>query len=235
LVFDVTDQDVTGLLMKTGKGASVSGSIVLENTEDKSQLVKLMQARVSGIVRSQTGYGNALHTSLINADGSFRIGGLDPGAVHLSINFLGGGGLPKGFTISRIERDGVVQPSGIDAKPGEQISGVRLIISYGNATVRGIVRQADGTFPAGTRVFVRVSKQGEPNLIVRPFQVDSRGHFVIEGLSAGVYDFETRVLWPIPRGKPRPLVKQQLTVLDNSTNDLSVTIDLSPDPGTGSP
>ena len=77
--FEVIDQDVTGLLVKTSQGASVSGVVVLEGTNDKSALAnsvkrgfKRTSARCEGQVKQ---LGEASYVT----DGSFRVRGLQVG------------------------------------------------------------------------------------------------------------------------------------------------------------
>src|SRR5260221_292861 len=109
VAFDVVDQDITELLIKSSPGISVAGTIVLENTDDKTVWTKLMQLSVQGFVRSETAAaaGNMAHQATINADGSFLMKGLEPGTAFLALAVKGGDrSLLKGFNIARIERDG---------------------------------------------------------------------------------------------------------------------------------
>ena len=167
------------------------------------------------------------HTTTINADGSFRLSGLEPGTLNFSLGAQDRS-LPKGFTISRVERDGVVEPRSIEIKSGDQITGVRLVISYGNATVRGVVKFADGALPAGARVYIRMTKDGEtrPNMqSMQSPQVDARGHFIIQGIPSGLYYFETSIFMPGVVSRPRPPVKQQVNVLDGVVTEVTITLD----------
>jgi hypothetical protein len=41
------------------------------------------------------------------------------------------------LTIIRIERDGLPQPRGIELKAGDQINGLKVILSYGTGSIRG--------------------------------------------------------------------------------------------------
>jgi hypothetical protein len=131
----------------------------------------------------------------------------------------------------------------VEIKNGDQISGVRVMVSYGNATVHGVVKLENGTLPAGARIFVRVSRPGENGPpTIRPPQVDARGHFIMEGLPAGTYDFTAVIANPIPgplppgTPPPRPVSgKQQASVSDGVVNDVTITVDLSEKPGPPTP
>lgn len=131
--FEVTDQDVTGLLVKTIKGAMVSGVIVIEGTTDKTAMSKLGEVRLHTFVRTDDGDGMGGQEAVVAADGSFRIGGLRSGTLNFfvtnqdrrpSVN----------LTLLRVERDGVAQPRGIEIKSGEQINGIRLVLNYGTGS-----------------------------------------------------------------------------------------------------
>lgn len=230
--FEIVDQDVSGLLVKSAKGgASLTGNIVLENAADKGAFEKLLQLRIQGFVQKANGamgpnYG---HTSTINADGSFRLGGLEAGALYLSLGAQDRR-LIKGFTISRIEKDGVVEPRNIEIKNGDQISGVRVVISYGNAIVRGVIKVENGELPEGARFSVRATKDGETNSNRPQPQVDSRGHFVIEGLPGGLYTFEASVYIPSTSTRVRRPLRQQVNVIDGGVTDITLTVDLTPVP-----
>jgi hypothetical protein len=235
VTFDILDQDVNGLVVKTAKGsASLSGSVVIENTDDKTVLAVLTQLRVQGYVQSQGGSPSMGHTSSINFDGSFFLNGLESGLAHLSLGAQDRN-LLKGFAVSRIERDGIVQPRGIEIKTGDQITGVRMVVNYGSATVHGIINVANGELPAGARFFVQVTKAGERSSNIRPPQVDSRGHFIMEGFPGGAYDFTVTVVGMAPGRTPRPTAKQQVNIIDGVVNEVTITLDLSQKPGSPAP
>jgi hypothetical protein len=234
VTFDILDQDKNGLVLKTSKGgASLAGNVVIENTDDKTVLATLAQLRVQGYVQGQGGSPSMGHTSTINLDGSFFLSGLESGAANLSLGAQDRN-LLKGFTVSRIERDGIVQPRGIEIKTGDQITGVRLVVNYGSATVHGIIKGENGELPSSARFFVQVTKAGERTGI-RPPQVDSRGHFIMEGLPGGLYDFVVMLVSPSPGRTTRPTAKQQVNIIDGVVNEVTITLDLSPKPGSPGP
>src|SRR6266567_3592048 len=234
VTFDILDQDANGLVVKTSKGgASLAGSVVLENTDDKTVLATLTQLRVQGYVQSQGGSPSMGHNSTINFDGSFFLNGLESGTANLSLGAQDRN-LLKGFTVSRIERDGIVQPRGIEIKTGDQITGVRMVVNYGSATVHGIIKGENGELPSGARFFVQVTKAGERTGI-RPPQVDSRGHFIMEGLPGGLYYFVVTLVGPSPGRTPRPTAKQQVNITDSVVNEVTITLDLGQKPGPPAP
>jgi hypothetical protein len=225
--FDVTDQDVTGLLVKTIRSATVTGTAVIEGTADKSAYSKLTELYLHGYVSSEDGQGIGSQEVALAADGSFRIGGLKPGTLNLfltkqdrqpSVN----------LTILRIERDGIVQPRGIEVKAGDQINGVKLVLSYGTGSVRGQLKYENGPLPPGARVGVWLKKPGAAEPQNRGNYVDMRGHFLIEGISAGTYEINVNV--NLNNGRRLPIFKQMVEVADGTATDIEVTVDLQAAP-----
>ena len=109
VTFDVIDQDVTGLLIKTATGASLSGTVVLEGSRGSNTAGAQTPAWLSVEVRNDS-LGFSSNQGLpIKPDGSFRVGGLTAGNVTFSVGTWGPTGNAKAITIARVERDGVVQ------------------------------------------------------------------------------------------------------------------------------
>ena len=221
--FEVVDENITDLPIKLVKGATISGVVVLES-DDKAARSKLLQLQMRGYISGGPGYLNSF-SSMIAADGSFRFGGLQNGVVNLTITEKNMPFPPKGFAISRIERDGTVTPR-LQVKDGESITGVRVVVSYGTATLRGVVNVTNGALPPGARFVVQVTKPGENTLNLRPPQIDARGHFLMEGLPAGLY--EVMVYVPNPGRQIRTLTKQTVTLTDGLVTDVVFTLDLAP-------
>jgi hypothetical protein len=220
--FEIIDRDVEGLVVKTANGATLSGNILLENSDDKAVLAKLQTLSVNAYVESET--PSMGHRATISSDGSFHLSGLETGTARISLATRDS--LFKGFSVSRIERDGIIQPDGILIKAREEIIGVRLIVSYGNASIRGVIKAENGTLPADARIFIRVGKAGEATSTIRPPLVDARGHFILEGLAGGTYDLVTTVFTPGRQRGPQPVAKQQVTVTDGAVTEVTITIDL---------
>lgn len=223
--FEVVDQDVSGLLVKTLNGLSISGNVIIEGKTDSSFAAKLAELRLDVYVHNEgAGFGRS---SPFNADGSFRVGGLGPGIADLTLGAQEGRPLVN-FAISRIERDGIVQPRGLELNSGEpNVTGVRIFLRYGTGSVRGEVKIANGPLPAGARLMVWLKKLGEAESNFRPYNPDLRGHFLIEGVSAGEY--ELRVQANVPR-RQSPSATQQVTVAEGAVSEVVVTLDLKPKP-----
>jgi hypothetical protein len=226
--FEVIDQDVTGLLVKTLKGLTITGTVVLEGTYDKSVLAKLAQLRLMAYVRDENTYSGSWQDSPINADGSFRIGGLGPGIANFSLRSQDRRPLVT-FAILRVESDGVVQPRGVEIKVGEQTTGVKIIVSYGTGSIRGEVKLENGPLPPGGQIVVWIKKLGDAEQNFRRYNLDARGHFLIEGVSAGNYELNVNA--NIPGRRATPSAKQPIDVSEGTVSDVVLTLDLKSNPG----
>ena len=228
--FDVIDQDVSGITVKLTKGATLSGIVILEN-EDKAAFGKLVQMQLQAYVRTgsgRIGFGQSA-TSAIAPDGSFRLAGLPNGTVNIALGGPMGSISNKGFMINRVERDGIAQARGIEIREGEQITGVRVVVTYGNATLRGVVSIENGPLPDDSRIYVQLAKPGEISSNLMPPPVDARGHFLMEGLPAGVYELSVSIIGGTGKALRAP-VKRDISIQDGVVNDVAVTIDLGSTP-----
>ncbi len=228
LNFDIIDSDVSGLTVKLIQGASMSGVVVLEG-DNKAGLAKFSELKLYAYVTNPSngtvGIGGS-SSSPIAPDGSFNFTGLPGGTVNIMVSGMTSPMPAKGFNITRIERDGVPGQRTIEIKEGEQLAGVRVVVTYGNGTIRGVVNVENGVLPNGARYFVRFTKSGEGPINMRSPQVDARGHFLIDGLPAGVYEITASVA-----GVSQPQMrsaKREVTVQDGVISDITITIDMTP-------
>lgn len=93
--------------------------------------------------------------------------------------------------IKRVERDGISQPRGLEIKDSEPVTGVRVLIGYGNGTVRGLVKIAGGVMPPNARFSVWLTSSEDAETLDRINSmpsptVDSRGRFIVEGLPPAI-------------------------------------------------
>lgn len=230
IIFDVVDQDVTGLTLRLTKGGTLSGVMVLEN-DDKALLQRFQQMELRAYVLAPGSQGapslGQWSFSPIGPDGSFHMTGLGSGTASMFLTSPLGYAETRGFVIARVERDGVVQPRRtVEIKDGEQIGGLRVVVSYGTAKIRGIVKFENGPMPSSSQIGVRLAAVGEVFSNFGSPQVDARGHFLIEGIPAGVYEIIVAVV-----GRPTSQsVKQEVSVQEGAVTDVVLTIDLSPTP-----
>jgi hypothetical protein len=228
--FDIVDSDVTGITIRLIKGGSISGVVVVES-DDKRATAKLSQLELMAFVQRSSGVGVGMggssSRSTINPDGSFRVAGLAGGTAMFSLSATTQGAM-KGLTVTRVEREGVVQ-RGIEIKDGEHVTGVRVIVTYGDAVLRGIVNIENGPLPTGARIMVRLAKPGDQQPFLRPPMVDDRGRFVAESLPPGTYELVVSVF--VPGVKPQPPVKQQVTLQNGVMTEVIIPFTLVSSPG----
>jgi protocatechuate 3,4-dioxygenase beta subunit len=228
---DIIDQDVNGVTVKLVPGTSLSGVVVIES-ENKAVLAKLSELQMMAFTVNTKPNNGALNSSArspIGPDGSFKLTGLSGGNMRMGMSTIANGYPPKGLSIARIERDGEEMSwlQGIDMKDGEQLTGLRVVLKYGDATLRGVVNVENGELPPGSRIYVRLTKPGEKLSNFRSAQVDARGHFLIEGLPAGTYEVYASVFVAVQTQPPRTAMRE-VSVQDGLTTDVTLTIDLTP-------
>ncbi len=227
--FEVVDHDVTGLVLKTVKGASMSGVVVMEGSDNPAALASFGKLYVTGMYDPRAGQVFGSHMGEVGADGSFTIKGLSAGVLHVAVSSFGFNG-SRPIALDRVERDGLLQPTGVSIKDGEQVTGVRLIAKMQTGTIRGQVKVEDGELPANARFSIWLAPLDENRRVTHSSgdsQIDSRGKFLIEGVAAGNYEINIAV-FENGRNDSNRIFKQQVTVADNSVSEVTVTIKLNP-------
>jgi protocatechuate 3,4-dioxygenase beta subunit len=227
--FDVFDQDVTGLVIKTTTGATVAGTVVFEGAKGNPTPVPAqIWIMIYNRSDANSGVGGSKSTR-VRPDGTFVAGGLSAGIANFNIETMNN----KGFTLARVERDGVPQPNGIQIQTGEHVSGLRLVMTFSNGSIRGVVRIENGTLPPTARISVQITKAGEQGQFARAVEVDARGHFLVEGLAAGTYELRAAAYSPeMQRQRVRPPMsaKQIVIVNEGAAAEVTLTLDLTPPP-----
>lgn len=223
-VVEVVDQDVSDVVVNVSAGASLSGTVVLENITDKRIQAQLSKMQVHAYVRTTEQQSMSWRTAPIGSDGNFLIQGLPPGSVYINMLSFLDRQPAKNFVVLFLEKDGVRQPQGIELKQGDRLSGVRVVVGYGTGIVRGLVRTNEGSLPQGSRLFVLLTRVTEPQPL-RSAPLDARGHFSLETVPAGTYTLT--VSGNLGRGMRAPIPPQQLVVNEGAITETTVIINLS--------
>jgi Carboxypeptidase regulatory-like domain len=220
--FEVTDRDVEGLLIKTFRGASAAGVVILEGTDDTKLRASLLAGRIVGQILD--GYlGRSEPSAAINPDGSFRITGLAAGRLVLRPQ------PSESFQLIRLERDGIVYPRGVEIKEQEQVTGLRVVVGHANGAIRGVIRVANGMeLPATARLWVVVTRTEEIVPYGSPVHPDSRGQFRVEGLVPGTYQIDVSVFMdaPPPQSASIPPARRTVVVTNGAVADVTITLQM---------
>ena len=220
LEFEVTDADVSDLIVKLARGALVEGTVVFEGSrKDPPTLAYLIVANSDDRQRT-----TSVNHARIKPDGSFVVGGVSAGTLSFSIST---GGREAGVRLVRLERDGVIQPNAIPIQEREHISGLRLFAAYSSGSISGVIQVVNGTLPPGSQFIVQLARADEAtqNLGWNTLQADSRGRFLLEQLAAGTYQIV--VFANGPNLRQAPATKQLVTVTDGAVTEVTVKIDLN--------
>ncbi|HKG14388.1 MAG TPA: carboxypeptidase-like regulatory domain-containing protein [Pyrinomonadaceae bacterium] len=232
--FEITDSDVSGLVVKLHRGSTVSGVVVVEGLRDRAAAARMLTGvRVYGAAtrrgEDDDGAGGFARPVAVGPDGSFQVTGVRPGRLRLDVSTAE----VKGLAFSRVEVNGAEQRDGINIAEGAQVTGVRVVLVYGTATLRGQVSvAAGGALPQGARTLVVARRVGGPeSRFTKGAEADTRGLFQMEGLPAGEYEVQARSFGP----NGPPLVGEPVRVSVNEGGDVTVNVTLAQSPNAPAP
>jgi len=236
--FEVVDSDVSGVEIKLRRGGSISGLAVIEGTGDPALLAKLSQLQLSLSVTSQEPVApNQNGPAKIAAGGSFRFSGIQAGKARISIfqDSMSPSAVWRGFSVLRIERGGALQNDGIEVSAGEQISGVRVVVGYGNGVVRGQLKIIGEQWPDTVRLSVRAQRTDSGNVVGSGGQLDPRRQFRIESLPPGEYELILRAYFTTTDEPPGyaelteklKTIKERVIISGDAEVQATITLDLS--------
>ncbi|MGE0885673.1 MAG: collagen binding domain-containing protein [Blastocatellales bacterium] len=229
LAFEVGEGDVTGLEIRMNRGASISGMAVIEGSNDPKLYEKLAKAQIMALPLESGGQRMVSNifggTGQIGANGSFKLGGVAPGKVRLMANLFMA---EKGFALLRVEHNGV-EVKEIQLNAGDRLTGVRMVFTYGSASIAGRVEIRGGILPPNTRLSVSAVREGAArnDFGTSMAEVDSRGQFLIEGLSQGTYKLTLGELRYTAEPSKLPKVEQVVSVANSGRQETVLVLDLS--------
>ena len=231
--FNIADGDVDGIEIKMIRGATISGIAEVEGTRDPSVLARLSQISLRAESTSQDiamlmltimqggSVGN------INSNGTWRIEGVRKGKIRIVA-------MPppqlKAFTFARVERNGA-EVKEFDVASGEQITGVRLVFTYGTSVLSGHVEIKGGALPPNTQMTVSIVREGSsPDewWYAKQANVDAQGKFSVEGVAQGNYKAHLLVFTYNNDFQPKyPKVEQSVFIPDNARREITLVLDLN--------
>ena len=241
VIFEVSETTPPVIEIKAYRGASITGTVVVENMNDPAVISQLASLSIVAFDLSRLNSGTFPHLQ-IQPDGSFRVDGLRAGKIRLSLvpDFQ----KPSGFSWRRVERDGQAQRTGeIEVGANEQVTGVRVVLSYGTGVIRGQVQMTGEAPPEGVTVMVMARRANESLIesigsgLPHYSQVDANGSFAIEGLPPGDWVLTATAIFNSAPGQPPPqppvipraaVTQQTVTVTNGVVTQTKITLNLKP-------
>lgn len=201
LDIEVREEDVTGVELRVGKGASVSGEVVLVGAADPknvniSELLQLI-VTVEAVVPGTGGYFRQVD---LGPGGRFRMGGFPPGKIRIGIHEKPG---VSGLWLVGAEQGSVARSLPLEVGQGEEVNNLRLLVARGKGAIRGRVNVVGGALPPSSRITVVAEPEDGSNLrSAKAGDLDDRGLYRIEGLLPGRYHLFAILMFsgPFPAG-----------------------------------
>jgi hypothetical protein len=138
---------------------------------------------------------------------------------------------PRGLVLLRAEGARLNSEGRLEVAPGEQISGVRLVVTQATGIVRGQVKVIGGTLPDDVRLIVSAYRNFPEVRRGTGGQVDARGLFTIEGLLPGDYLLHIGFSGSVPQDQNLMTsisrAKQLVSVAAEAETPVTLTIDLT--------
>ncbi len=227
LSFKVADEDVSGLTLKAVRGATISGTAIIEGSNDptdKANLTKVLLHINSFGGDGDGNQGASSYSGGIKADGSFLVKGVTPGKAMIRIWEFE----RTGLRLLRTERDGAEVKDWIEVRKGEQVIGVRLIFGVASSVIRGTIKITGGQVPEDWSFFVSSGLDEKSRQLAWP---DDKGRFVISNLSEGEYEVRLGLEPASDRTRgqmsPFPPLSQRVVVAKGAEAQVTFEVDLS--------
>ena len=182
---DVVDQDLIGLTLVLGKGAEVTGRIVVEGEASSVDWRRISLDTVQTSNITQMSFGSS--RAQVNEDFTFKISNRPEGIYRLVAK------LPAGnHYVSSIRFEGQdITDRPIELRSNDRLDGVEIHVSADGARITGYVEQAEQREVAtGATVVVFAADPQHrrfPSRFTRTTQTDQRGQFTLHGLVPAEY------------------------------------------------
>lgn len=223
--FTIRDADINDVEVKVHRGSTISGTVTVEGTDDRSILARLSRMQVQAFTISEGNSVGSVNYADINTDGSFQIGSLRAGRALIMLSPRDRNVAPE-FALLAIDQNGVDKSGGVQLKEDENISGIRLTLGYGTGVIRGTVRVEGGPLPEGAYLDAAFIRPGS-SLTIGHTRVDARGQFVFEHVPPGNYEVGVNAYLQSGRVSAR----QAVVTSNGVATEITITLNLNPKPG----
>jgi hypothetical protein len=181
----VAGEDIANVAVVTTKGASVAGRLSLEGGSKPDNLQSI---RINANADPSDGPMMMVGASGATAkeDGTFQLKGLAGHRVIRAIN------LPSGWMLKAVRLNGIeITDSGVDFKPGEQLSNLEIVLTGKATEITGGVTAANGEPTKDYTVVVFSDDPSHWSLPMSRWVAGSRpdqdGRFKISNMPPGTY------------------------------------------------
>jgi len=224
---EITDADAGGVEIKLRPGGSISGEVIIEGAKDPLALAgqaKPPRIAIKSFSKDTQGAVSQRVTTKVNADGSFRFAGLQPGKLYI---YPVEDPRSSVLWIKRIELGGQgerIITDGLEIGPGENVSNLRVILSYGSRTLRGEMKIIGGEIPPHMGIYVYIYRLNKSQSGNTQFAfVDKRGQFVFSNLIPDEYEVRLGVaLFQPSKPMSRPMDDAISKLILNTKQKVSI-------------
>jgi protocatechuate 3,4-dioxygenase beta subunit len=138
LPLTVSGEDMTNVVIVTSKGATASGRLVFEGSGNPPAMAGVrISAAAADMDNPLLGGGGA---GQAKEDGSFQLRGLAGRRLMRAAN------LPPGWTLKSVRLNGDdVTDSGVEFKPGQDVSGLEIVATSKQTEISGTVTASNGS------------------------------------------------------------------------------------------
>jgi protocatechuate 3,4-dioxygenase beta subunit len=222
--FEVKDENIEGLEVKLQRGASISGGVVIEGVADPGAVLRSAKVWINPhrLDPERTFQNRLVALARVEPTGGFQIKALPPGRIRLEVSSEG-----DKLHLLRIERGGAEIRDAFNLNPGEQVTGVRMVLAQATGALLGRMKMT-GVLPDGwaIEVTLRRADGGEQN--ERAIQLDSSNGFLAQNLPAGDYEIVV-TLKNRNSGDNQPQaepLRRRVNVRDGATTEVILTVEL---------
>jgi hypothetical protein len=229
--YKITDSDVSELKIHIYPGLNMRGRVVIEGEPNPSAIAKLNQLKLrTRSIKRGADQATSQKEVAIESDGSFKVGGLVPEKINISLALSK---VDLAFSIVRIENPNgqPVQENKADELESvfnshiltvdKDLTDVQIVLRYKNVgTLKGKVNIIGGKLPANMRLRAVVFANTEKGSRSTSRQVDANGNFSIDNLEPGEYKVQ------LGDGMKRFTEPKAVKVTANGEMEVSIDLDL---------
>jgi Carboxypeptidase regulatory-like domain len=179
----VAGEDLANVIIMTSKGATATGRVVFEGSSTPPSVATV---RITSTGADMDGPPIGMAGASAKADGSFELKGL------AGRRMLRTGNLPQGWTLKSVRLNGEdITDAGADFKPGQEVSGLEVVLTSKLTEINGGVTASNGTAVKDYTVVVFADDPQLWNLPstrwVNGTRPNQEGRFQIRNMPAGSY------------------------------------------------